>query len=206
MKPSHLAIVCMLALLTPKAALAHSPIEGAGSFLNGLLHPILNPAHLLLLIALGFHLGQQGNQHTEFYVLTFAVSAIIGLTISWFAPEIKLNANVKNVTLVLALAAFLGLLVAIKPKLPKYWFAFITLLAGCLLGIESAQDELLSSDKLIALLGSGIAIYFLVLYPIVIADYANKKEWQTISIRIIGSWVTASCLFVLTLQYKLAHL
>lgn len=206
MKPTHLAFICLLALLVPQVALAHSPIEGIGNFLNGILHPILIPAHLLLLVALGFHLGQQGNQHIELCLITFALATITGLAISWFVPDTRPFIGIKSVSLVLALASFLGLLVAIKPQLPKLWYGIVALVAGCLLGIDSAQEALMGKDKFIALLGSGIAIYFLVLYAIVIADYANKKDWLKIGIRVIGSWIAASSVFVLVLSYKLSHL
>ena len=43
-------------------------------------------------------------------------------------------------------------------------------------------------------------IYLLLLYPIALADYFNKKAWQKIGIRIIGPWVAASSLLVLTLS------
>lgn len=66
--------------------------------------------------------------------------------------------------------------------------------------MDSGQETLSDKEKLVSLFGSGVGIYLLLLYPIALADYFNKKAWQKIGIRIIGSWVAASSLLVLTLS------
>ena len=183
-----------LALVVSETAWAHSPIQGIGNFYNGLLHPILVPAHLLLLIAVGLLLGQQGPRRVELALGVFAAATVVGLVMAWFSIGTGLE------TLVLALSAAVGLLVAISPQMALLWCVVIALLAGLFLGIDSAQEELSGKDKLVTLFGSGVAIYFLALYPLALADYFNKKAWQKIGIRIIGSWIAASSLLVLALS------
>jgi hydrogenase/urease accessory protein HupE len=187
----RLGLVWLLALVVPETSLAHSPIQGIGNFYNGLLHPVLLPAHLLLLIAVGLFLGQQGLKRVEPALGVFAAATILGLIVAWFdiGTEIEI--------LVLTLSAAVSLLVAISPQVPLHWCVVIALLAGFSLGIDSAQEKLSGNDKLVSLFGSGVAIYFLALYPLALADHFNKKTWQKIGIRIVGSWIAASSLLVL---------
>jgi urease accessory protein len=196
MSGKHFPLVCLLALFFTETSLAHSPIQGIGNFYNGLLHPVLVPAHLLLLIAVGLFLGQQGPKRVELALVGFAAATVLGLIMAWFSIGIGLE------TLGLALSAIVGLLVAISRQMAMFWCVVIVLLAGFILGIDSAQEELSGKDRLVTLFGSGVAIYFLALYPLALADTLNKKAWQKIGIRIVGSWVAASSLLVLALSFS----
>jgi hypothetical protein len=72
--------------------------------------------------------------------------------------------------------------------------------------MDSAQDALSGKEKLVSLLGSGLALYLLFLYPMALADVFNKKPWQMIGVRVIGSWIAASSLLVLALSYSFASM
>lgn len=194
MNVKSIAVVYLSLLLIPEVSLAHTPIQGIGSLYNGLLHPLLVPAHLLLLVAVGLFFGQQGSKTIQPILGVFAFATIAGLTAAWFSFADETE------SFILVASTMVGLIVAIAPKVPLIVCGSIALLVGFLLGFDSAQVELSGNDKLITLFGSGVSIYLLVLYPMVLADYLNKKEWQKIGIRIIGSWVAASSLLVLALS------
>lgn len=194
MKTIRLITICLLALIAPEASLAHSPIQGIGDFYNGLLHPLLVPAHLLLLVAVGLFLGQQETRKLELVLGTYVAAIVVGLTGAWFSIGTGME------TWILAVSAIIGLLVAARFPSASWWSLVVVLLAGFLLGMDSAQNELVGKNRLAALFGSAIAIYFLVLYPMALAEYCNRKPWQRIGIRVIGSWVTASSLLVLALS------
>ena len=196
MTANRFVFVWLLVFVVSEPALAHSPIKGIGNFYNGLLHPILVPAHLLLLMAIGLFFGQQGPKKIELILGIFAFATIAGLTAAWFSNGAELE------TIVLILSAAIGLLIAISPQVPLLWPSVIALLAGFFLGIDSAQDELSGKEKFLTLFGSGVAIYLLPLYPMVLADHFAKKAWQKIGIRIVGSWVAASLLLVLALSFS----
>ena len=195
MRLKRCSLGCLWLLSVPGTSLAHSPIEGIGGLYNGLLHPVLVPAHLLLIIAVGLFLGQQGLKRVEIALGFFAGATVLGLTMAWFAVGEGME------VLVLILSAALGLLVAIKKQMALHWCAIIAVLAGFALGIDSTQENLLGNERFLALFGSGIAIYFLVLYPTSLADKFNEKDWQKIGIRILGSWVAASSLLVLAFTF-----
>ncbi len=192
------AALLWLALLFSDAAFAHAPIEGIGSFYNGLLHPLLIPAHLILLIAIGLFVGQQASKITEIALGSFAFATMVGLILAWFTIGTQI------VTFILVLSTAIGLLIAInpaiQPPLNRYVAISLGALAGLALGMDSAQEALAGKEKLASLFGSGVAIYFLVLYPMTLADYFKKKPWQKIGVRVLGSWLAASSLLVLTLE------
>jgi urease accessory protein len=196
MNRNRFTIACLSLLIAPETSLAHSPIEGIGNFYNGLLHPVMVPAHLLLLTAVGIFLGQQGTKIFQTALAVFGLATVAGLVAAWFSAANETEA------IILLLSAVTGLLIAIAPKVTLPLCAAIALLAGFLLAIDSAQEQLSGKDRFVSLFGSGIAIYLLVLYPMALADYLNKKTWQKTGIRIVGSWIAASSFLVLALKFS----
>jgi hydrogenase/urease accessory protein HupE len=183
-----------LLCIFPGPALAHTPIKGVNNFFNGVLHPVLVPAHLLLLIAAGLFFGQRLEEIHSAVKLSIA-AVVLGLGAASFSPGIP-----QLEVLILASAAIIGLLVAADLRIPLYWYPMIGVTAGFMLGLDSTQDTLSGKEKFVALFGSGVGIYFFSIYPIGVAEYCSKKSWQRIGVRVIGSWIAASALLVLALS------
>jgi len=179
-------------LLIPEIVFAHAPLEGLGNFYNGLLHPIFIPAHLLLLLALGLFIGQKGFDNHQSSLATFAIGAFSGLILAWFSFNVEIQIYL------LVGALLLGIMVALELNLSSRWVSIFAFFVGLLLGMDSTQETLLGKDKVAALLGTGVGLYFLQLYPIALSDYFNKKTWQRIGIRVIGSWIAAISFLVPT--------
>lgn len=178
----------------PQLASAHTPIEGIGNFYNGLLHPVLVPAHLLVLIALGLFIGQRGVEDSHSALLAFVIAAAAGLVAAGFS----IGGDLERFLLVGA--ALIGLLTAANLNVGQFGYALLAAAAGLLLGMDTLQESLSGKDKLVSLFGSGVGIYFLFLYPMALADYFKKRPWQLIGVRVVGSWITASSLLVLSLS------
>lgn len=196
MSTKRYSLVLLLALVS-EPALAHSPIKGIGNFYNGLLHPIFVPAHLLLLIALGLLIGQKGIYENRMAFVVFLATTAIGLIGAWFSVGGDME------ILLLSGAAIIGLLIASNLSIGHYLCAAIAALIGLFIGIDSAQETLSGNVKLVTLFGSGVGIYLSLVYSMGFADYFNKKPWQKIGVRVIGSWIAASSLLVMTLSYSL---
>lgn len=182
-------------LAAPGAAFAHSPIDGIDTFYNGLLHPLFVPAQLLLLIALGLFIGQKGSEKNQIAIIALLIATVVGLAVAWTG-----GIDAKLEPALLAVAALIGLLTASNLAASRYLCAFIAILVGLLLGMDSTQESLTGKERLASLFGSGVGIYLLFLYPMAIADYANKRQWQKIGVRVVSSWVTASSMLVLVLS------
>jgi hydrogenase/urease accessory protein HupE len=186
-------LFCLL-LVTPDIAAAHTPIKGIGNIFNGMLHPVLTPSHLLLLIATGLFFGQRGLKESQSSLLATIAAVVIGLVSSGFSPGLQVE------FFILVCAALVGLLVATSPQVSFYGYFIVGTVAGFSLGFDSGQETLSGREYVIALFGSGVGIYFFSLYPVIFAEFCNKKNWLRIGVRIIGSWIAASALLVLALE------
>jgi hydrogenase/urease accessory protein HupE len=193
-------LACYIALFgflfLPCTASAHVPIEGINNFYNGMLHPVLVPAHLLLLLATGLFIGQQGLSENRGALVVFLVATILGLVVASFSININLE------VILLCIAAVTGILIAISPVVGLLGCSLIAAFVGFSLGADSGQVTMSGKEKLATLFGSGVGIYLLVLYPMGLVDRFNDKAWQKIGVRVIGSWVAAASFMVLALSFS----
>lgn len=183
-------------LLLPGVALAHSPIPGIGGFYNGLLHPLLVPAHLLALVALGLWLGQQALPRIQGALLSFSLLLLAGLVLAGFAPP-----GGGQTSLLLACALGLGLLVATASPLPRYAAAAVAGVVALLVGLDSAPEAGGMRARLIVLAGVGLGVHLLLLNVVALTSYA-QKPWLKVGVRVLGSWSAASALMVLALALR----
>ena len=191
------SISVILAVCTvPRLAQAHVPFAGLNDLYNGVLHPVVVPAHLLLLAASGLFLGKQGARVVPPSFLLFCLCTFCGLVATLF-----FTGGVGELYL-LGVAAVIGLMIAANLRIPFVPCLIVTALTGFLLGLDTTQTVLVGKAKFFSLLGSGLGICFLFLYPLAFADYFGDRNWQKIGVRIVGSWVAASSILVLALSLQ----
>jgi urease accessory protein len=191
------APVLWILFLVPGTAFAHGPVAGLNHFIDGLIHPLFLPSHLLLLISLGLLYGQQGFTQCLSSVKVFVVTTALGLAGSYFLTAVDVE------TLLIGDALIVGLLVAARPTLGRLWYTGIGAVSGMLLGFASSQLAFNGVDRVIALFGTLVGIFLLLLHAAAFADFFNSRHWQRVGIRIIGSWVSASALLVLALSFSI---
>ena len=188
------SFICIM-LVMPQLVFAHMPLKGINDFYSGFLHPLFVPAHLLLLISFGLFIGQKRVSSNSTILIVYASAIVIGLLFAWFLGDEK-------EIYVLYMATLMGLLVTTNLSVRLYLILFVSALVGLILGMDSAQETLTGKNKFASFVGSGMAIYFLALYPMIFAEYLQKKSWGKIGIRILGSWIAASAILVLALALK----
>ena len=200
MIPPYLRIIFSLgALLLPHVALAHSPIKGIGHLLNGTLHPLLVPAQILLILSLGLWFGQHQPEKKKTTILLFLMSTVIGLLIAGTHPI--QNENTLSL-FILSNTLLLGLLLVTRYRVPQSLFLLLSISSGLLLGLDSTPESLIMKAKIATLFGSGIGIYFLVLYAMALSESFSVRPWQILAVRIFSSWLTASTLMVLAFHFS----
>lgn len=184
----------IILLFVPKIVLAHSPIAGIGTLFNGVLHPLLVPTQLLVILVLGLWFGQNHNAKNKQAILLYLLAVIAGLVTThfWVLGDVSLP--------LLVGAATVGLLVLSRLTVPQAVYIVVAMVLGFMVGLDSAQDELNAKAKLVSLFGSGVGIYFLMLYAMALSESLSKKTWQIIVVRVMASWITASALMVLALH------
>ncbi len=183
-------------LIAPETVLAHSPIKGIGAFFNGILHPLLVPVQVLAILSLGLYYGQNQPTENKMSVIFYLIALIFGLVATRFFPADN------DVSIVLLLGVIMvTLLIISNYKLAKYVYRIAGLLFGFILGLDSAQNGLNLKATLLTLFGSGVGIYFLLLYAMALSESFSKKTWQNIAVRVLASWMSASALMVLALNF-----
>ena len=191
-----LLLTCM-----PGVALAHAPIEGMDSFYNGVLHPVLVPAHLLAIVSAGLLIGQQGVKRMQLPLITFLLVLIAALTVTG-QFDLALPESAGEMYL-LSMAVLCGVLVALELELSLVPLMTIAVVVALLVGFDSSQPELQGRAKLAILTGTGVGGFLLILYAAAAAEFASRA-WQKIGIRILGSWATASAFIVLAFTFTSA--
>ena len=165
-------------------------------FWQGVLHPLIVPAHLMVLLALGLVLGQQAQASIQKALLGFAIILMVTLGLSrWFG-----QIQAAEFTL-LTLAVILGLCIILQRSLQLPSLLTLSLISAGVIGLDSYVRSLpgLPLAKIyIQLLASGLSALLIVISVTVISFYLHKFK-DGIAVRVIGAWVTAGSLMVLAL-------
>lgn len=179
-------------LIVPSVVLANSQTNFIDHFYSGLLQPIFNADHFLLLTAVGLFIGQQRlNYHLA--IMSFVSATLAGFFVGWFLDLIELD------VFILGGAGIIGLLIAAGSVVGLFFLTAIAALAGFTLAVDSAQEIVSGQAQLFTLLGCSIGIYLLLLTPMAFADQFKRADWQIIGTRVIGSWIAASSFLVFAL-------
>ena len=191
-------LLAAIALLVQTGAYAHGASAGMAGFGGGLIHPLITPAHLLLLLALGLWLGQQRPLALRLPALVFVPSAAVGLLAT---TRLALPPAWQALLLCLALAA--ALLLAISARLPS-WAALPLLAAsGLTLGLDSGVDRADSATALaITLLATWLSLGLCLVNFAYYTSLLPQRKWVQIGVRVAGSWLAAICLLVLAFALK----
>ena len=193
MRPAVWRGCAVVAALWPAVAEAHSPIKGLGTFYNYMLHPLLVPAHALLLVAVALMLGQQGRDRAGTGIILFALSLVAGLAISGAGMDANLGEP-----LLLSGSLIVGGTVSLGRRLPRIAVFAAAAIAGLVIGFDSAPETSGTRDTVLAYAGLTTGILYLA--TVVCGLTVGLLEhWQRIAVRIAGSWIVAASVMVLAL-------
>jgi len=190
--------ILLTGLVISQNAFAHSPIKGIGFLFNGMLHPFLIPAHVLVIVALGFWIGQLQPIKHRASILLYLFSLIAGLTLSAFDLMPEYNWSL----FLLVLTVIIGISTLVAMSVPVAVTGLICIIVALMIGFDSQVDDLTGSTRIISLVGNGVGSYLMLLYAIAISETMSVKSWQQISIRVLTSWLSASALMVLALNFS----
>jgi hydrogenase/urease accessory protein HupE len=201
MKSGKVAARCALSTVTlflPAAARAHTTIQGMNEFVSGAAHPILTPAHVLIVIGLGLLAGQQPFSWLKMSMIgLMAASALaLGLTTMTWVTAVYPPA-------LISFAFILGVFVAADLKAPVWSGILIFVIGGTVIGLDSKSDAGSRPAMVKTLIGTWASLALLVFD---IAYYASmgiqRKKWLAIGVRVIGSWILAISVLMLAFFLK----
>jgi urease accessory protein len=163
--------------------------------IDGLLHPLLVPAHAIALVALGLLAGQRAMPRRFLLLGLFAAALALGLV------AIARGAGPTPAgDVVVAAAAVAGLVVAVARVLPAPVEGTLAAVLGAAVALDSPPEVVSLQTATLMLTGTGIGAALLVGAVAAIAG-ALTRDWQRIGIRVLGSWMAASAILVLALRF-----
>lgn len=182
-----------LLLTAPGWASAHSPVPGLGAFYSGMLHPLVAPSAFIALVALGVLIGQHGLAQARKAVLGFVVAVALGLVLGSQWPGVEVDAGLLLAALATAVCALAAW------RLPAVALVALAVLVGMAAGF-GLSDMAVGSARWVVVAGTWLGCAFLALGVAALAELA-RKPWQHIALRVVASWLAASALLVLGLQW-----
>jgi urease accessory protein len=153
----------------------------------------LLPAHAFALVTLGLLIGQQPHWGRS-VPLAALLSVVVGLGAIALAYVPTLAGEA-----LLASAAINGAAVALARPLPQVLGATMAAATGLALALDSPPDAISLLEANIALLGT-VAGVVVLLSAVVAISARLTRNWQRTGVRIVGAWIAASAILVLTLR------
>jgi urease accessory protein len=181
--------------LHPEPALAHGSLA-VGDFYSGMLHPLLHFETLLPTLALALWSGQLGGSQSWRLPLAFLGAALVGA----LAGILEIDFYLGGASLRLSMLV-LGLLVAARGRLPASLAITMASLFGLFEGqIHTYDPETKIERPLLFIAGAGSSIG-LVLFHVATRVVRYRAFWVQTAVRIVGSWIAATGLLVLALEW-----
>lgn len=197
LRVGRLLPVFLVLVVWPATAQAHTQVEGAGPILNGLLHPLGTPSHLLILLGLGLLAGQQSPLNLKTPMLAF-------IPLSAAALLLTLTGAITSVYLpvLICIALCAGILVALEAPVPRLAFIALFAAAALAIGLDSAVETGTIDAKLKRLFGTWLSLSLVVFNIAYYVSFWTKQKWQKVGIRVVGSWLIAISFLVLAFFLK----
>jgi hypothetical protein len=163
-------------------------------FLEGAVQA-LTPSHLLAIVALALALGPDAER---FPVLPIAACAV-GLGVASAGLAAALRAAETVPLFLLAVAGLLGGAVASRLHVPTTAQLVAAAATGGLIAFDAPPQAIRLPQAVAAQIGTATAV-LVALALIVIVVRKATRPWQTVALRILGSWIAASAILVIALR------
>ncbi len=186
-----------LLLVFQSTAHAHLVLEGAGEIGNGALHPLVSPAHVMILLGLSLLLGQRVPFDLKNPMLVFAPVSALALLLSTTG---RIASVPLPILIGIALCAAIAVALGRRPPWPLV--GVICAAAAIGIGLDSRVESGTSMVIAKTLIGTWLSMNAVVAYTAVCASNGADNEWARIGIRVVGSWIIAISLLVLAFSLK----
>ena len=164
------------------------------AFGEGLLNPVLVPAHALALVALGLFIAWNADHVGATLVFPAALAAgLIALTLAVGQTPARI--------VLLADTAVIGVLVATAWAPPKPIGWLLAGIAGAAIALDSPPQAITIAQGNAALIGTALGACA-VMFAVIAATGYPSARWHELAMRILGSWIAASAILVLAVFLK----
>jgi urease accessory protein len=164
---------------------------GGSAMAAGLLHPLVMPAHLLVLIGLG--IVARGRLRVPM-LAAFAMGLAGGL--GAIAQGIG---ETPAADVLLGIAALCGITAAAQWNVPSWLAGLLAFCGGVAVGLDSPPEFIALGDAIVMLIGTGCGGVIALAMISLAAGFAGRLG-QGIALRIAASWIAAIAILVLALR------
>jgi urease accessory protein len=192
----------LILVALPARAQAHMTAPGMGDFISGVLHPWMTPTHLLILLALGLGLGQHVPLRIGMPLKVFVPLAALALALTitgWI--------TVVPPPILIAIALAAAVVVVLEVRLPVIANALLLAAAAFAIGSDSGVEKGTPFTVFKTLLGTWVSLSIGLVnigYYVSLAA-ERKKQWISIGIRVVASWILAVALLMLAFSLRQRH-
>ncbi len=174
-------------------------VQGMNHFTSGALHPLMTPAHVLVLLGLGLWTGQHLPLRLKVPWSVFAVFSAIGLGLTTTG-----GVTGAHPAILAGIALVAGAAVAIGKPFPVCVRAVLCAAGALAIGLDSGAETGSVAAVISTLLGTWFALLLLLLN---VAHYVSlaaekNKQWVNIGVRVAGSWIVAISVLVLAFALR----
>lgn len=168
------------------------------AYINGLLHPVATPAHVIGLTGIALIAGRKNRSSLSapaVIVATFALGLALGLgALARGVGETPAS------DVLLAGALLCGLAAAAGVAVPMTLAAPVALIAGIASGLDSPPDAIRLCEAVASLIGTacgGVAALVLLAFAATVI-----ARWRHgIALRVAGSWIAAMAILALAVRW-----
>lgn len=169
--------------------LAHLPWAAGGEFVNGLIHPLVNGSHVLVIAAGALWAGQQSDRSARCLLGGILLGSGAGLMV----PPLGSMAG----WMIAGGMALAGGAAAARWRLP----AKMMIPCGAWLAFAVVQDTRGEGGAGL-MAGVGISLTALALFVSAFARHLSVgKPWQAVGVRVMASWLLAIAMLMLALKW-----
>jgi hydrogenase/urease accessory protein HupE len=188
-------VVMAAAWLHPAPALAHGSLA-VGEFYAGMLHPLLHFETLLPILALALWSGQLGDARAWHLPVAFSAAALVGAVAGILDVEPPVGRS-----LLLLPMLVLGILVAVRGRLPAWLAMAVVLFFGIGQGQANTYDPEQQIERPVLFLAGFSSSIGLIFFHVVTRVFRYRAFWVQTAVRVLGSWIAATGLLVLVLEW-----
>lgn len=176
-------------LVSSQSAFSHELVAQYGPFFGPAFHIFSEIDHLAAFAALGLLAGQNVKSLRVVGIAVFGLAFLTGMILAQVFPGLSVIAV--HEALFSALSVLMaGLLVALAKPLPRWPLGLFAMALGFLHGVANGLAMPANGERVLSVLGAGIAAMGIVIIAAWIAALPTQSTGRLV-IRVLGSWIAA---------------
>lgn len=193
-RPFRIVLVLAVSVVVLQSCAFAHPMKGVGDFYAGMLHPLTTMDTVLPLVALSLLAGQQQRETAVKIIAAFPAALAAGTLLIAFRPV-----PTSLATFELLITAAAGLLIALARTFPSWMPVGLSMFIGLSIGWSNGAEITTEISAVRFVAGLSMVGLLAITYGVGLLRHL-KMEWAQVAVRVVGSWLAAVGILVLSLK------